>query len=80
MPAAFSGELTGRRVVDSRCDLLGIIDDLLIDEDTGTVLGLLLNLDAGIDAALLPWPTRGAHLLVPVGEVAKVDEDIVLNR
>ena len=42
MPAAFSEELSGRRVVDSRGDLLGTVVDLFIDDVTGTVLGLLL--------------------------------------
>ena len=44
MPAAFSAELSGRRVVDSRGDLLGTIVDLFIDDVGGEVLGLLLDL------------------------------------
>ena len=47
MPAAFSAELSGRRVVDSRGDLLGTIVDLFIDDVGGEVLGLLLDLDHG---------------------------------
>ena len=42
MPAAFSAELSGRRVVDSRGDLLGTVVDLFIDDMSGNVLGLLL--------------------------------------
>ena len=80
MPAAFSSELTGRRVVDSRGDLLGKIADLVVDEATGNVLGMLLELDSGLDPNLLPWPTYGDHLLVPTEEVEKVDEDIHLSR
>ena len=57
MPAAFSAELSGRRVVDSRGDLLGTIVDLFIDDVGGEVLGLLLDLDHGLDPKLLPWPT-----------------------
>lgn len=80
MPAAFSAELTGRRVVDSRGDLLGTIVDLFIDDASGDVLGLLLELDAGLDANLLPWSTFGEHLVVPTEEVASIDEDIHLTR
>ena len=69
MPAAFSAELSGRRVVDSRGDLLGTIVDLFIDDVGGEVLGLLLDLDHGLDPKLLPWPTFGAvsytHLTLP---------------
>ena len=80
MPAAFSAELSGRRVVDSRGDLLGTVVDLFIDDASGTVLGLLLELDTGLDAKLLPWSTLGEHLVVPTEEVSSIDEDIHLNR
>lgn len=80
MPAAFSAELVGRRVLDSRGDLLGTIVDLHVDVGSGTVLGLLLDLDHGLDPGLLPWPTRGDHLLVPTAEVSSIDEDIHLSR
>ncbi len=80
MPATFSAELAGRRVVDSRGELLGTIVDLFIDDASGDVLGLLLELDAGLDANLLPWATFGNHLVVPTEEVASIDEDIHLTR
>lgn len=80
MPAAFSTELSGRRVVDSRGDLLGTVVDLFIDDVNGTVLGLLLELDAGLDPKLLPWSTLGDHLVIPTDEVSSIDEDIHLNR
>ena len=80
MPAAFSEELSGRRVVGSRGDLLGTVVDLFIDDVTGTVLGLLLELDTGLDPNLLPWSTFGDYLVVPTEEVASIDEDIHLTR
>ena len=80
MPAAFSAELSGRRVVDSRGDLLGTIVDLFIDDVGGEVLGLLLDLDHGLDPNLLPWPSFGAHLVIPTEDVASIDEDVHLNR
>jgi sporulation protein YlmC with PRC-barrel domain len=80
MPATFSMELCGRRVVDSRGDLLGTIADLILDEASGNVLGLLLELDSGLDPSLLPWPTHGEHLVVPTDEVERIDEDIHLTR
>ena len=80
MPAAFSAELSGRRVVDSRGDLLGTIVDLFIDDVGGEVLGLLLDLDHGLDPNLLPWPSFGEHLVIPTEDVASIDEDVRLNR
>ena len=80
MPAAFSTELSGRRVIDRRGDLLGTIADLIIDDSTGNILGMLLKLDTGLDANLLPWPSHGEHLLVPTEEIEKVDEDVHLAR
>ena len=80
MPAAFSAELSGRRVVDSRGDLLGTIVDIFIDDIGGEVLGLLLDLDHGLDPKLLPWPTFGEHLVVPTEEVSRIDEDVHLSR
>ena len=80
MPAAFSAELSGRRVVDSRGDLLGTIVDLFIDDVGGEVLGLLLDLDHGLDSNLLPWPSFGEHLVIPTEDVASIDEDVHLNR
>ena len=80
MPAAFSAELAGRRVVDSRGDLLGTIVDLFIDDVGGEVLGLLLDLDHGLDPNLLPWPSFGEHLVIPTEDVASIDEDVHLNR
>ena len=80
MPAAFSAELSGRRVLDSRGDLLGTIVDLFIDHVGGEVLGLLLDLDHGLDPNLLPWPAFGEHLVIPTEEVASIDEDVHLNR
>ena len=80
MPAAFSAELSGRRVVDSRSDLLGTIVDLFIDDVGGEVLGLLLDLDHGLDPNLLPWPSFGEYLVIPTEDVASIDEDVHLNR
>ena len=80
MPAAFNTELSGLRVIDRRGDLLGTIADLVIDDSTGNILGLLLKLDSGLDATLLPWPSHGEHLLVPTAEIEKVDDDVHLNR
>jgi sporulation protein YlmC with PRC-barrel domain len=80
MPAAFSTELSGRRVVDSRGDFLGTVVDLFIDDVSGNVLGLLLELDAGLDPKLLPWSTFGEYLVVPTEEVESIDEEIHLNR
>ena len=80
MPAAFSAEPSGRRVVDSRGDLLGTIVDLFIDDVGGEVLGLLLDLDHGLDPNLLPWPSFGEHLVIPTEDVASIDEDVHLNR
>ena len=80
MPAAFSAELSGRRVVDSRGDLFGTIVDLFIDDVGGEVLGLLLDLDHGLDPNLLPWPSFGEHLVIPTEDVASIDEDVHLNR
>ena len=80
MPAAFSAELSGRRVVDSRGELLGTIVDLFIDDVGGEVLGLLLDLDHGLDPNLLPWPSFGEHLVIPTEDVASIDEDVHLNR
>ena len=80
MPAAFSAELSGRRVVDSRGDLLGTIVDLFIDDVGGEVMGLLLDLDHGLDPNLLPWPSFGEHLVIPTEDVASIDEDVHLNR
>ena len=80
MPAAFSAELSGRRVVDSRGDLLGTIVDLFIDDVGGEVLGLVLDLDHGLDPNLLPWPSFGEHLVIPTEDVASIDEDVHLNR
>ena len=72
MPAAlflFSNRFVGRNVVD-----------LFIDDTNGTVLGLLLELDEGLDPKLLPWSTFGEFLVVPTDEVASIDEEIHLNR
>ena len=80
MPAAFSAELSGRRVVASRGALLGTIVDLFIDDIGGEVLGLLLDLDHGLDPKLLPWPTFGEHLVIPTEEVSRIDEDVHLSR
>jgi sporulation protein YlmC with PRC-barrel domain len=80
MPATFSAELSGRRVVDSRGDLLGTIVDLFIDDVGGEVLGLLLDLDHGLDPNLLPWPSFGEHLVIPTEDVASIDQDVHLNR
>ena len=80
MPAAFSTELSGRRVVDSRGDLLGTIVDLFIDDIGGEVLGFLLDLDHGLDPSLLPWSTFGDNLVIPTDDVASIDEDIRLTR
>ena len=80
MPAAFSTELSGLRVIDRRGDLLGTIADLIIDDSTGNVLGMLLKLDSGLDVNLLPWPSHGEHLLIPTNEIEKVDEDVHLAR
>ena len=44
------------------------------------MLGLLLDLDHGLDPKLLPWPTFGEHLVIPTEEVSRIDEDVHLSR
>lgn len=79
MSASFGHELLGREIVDSLGDKLGILDDLLIDVETGDVLHMLIRLETDIDPGKLPWTTHNGLLRVPIEVVDRVAAKIHLR-
>ena len=77
--ASFGHELLSREVVDMVGDSLGILVDLEIDSDSGSVLNLLIKLEENIDPSLLPWSMHGDHLRVPVDVVDRIASKVHLR-
>jgi sporulation protein YlmC with PRC-barrel domain len=80
MTATFGRELIGLAVVDSRGDILGTVADLMVDLGSGAISTLVIELQAQLDAAKLPWPSEAGLMLLPSDEIDRVGHQIVLKR
>ena len=78
--AIFGREMFGRTVLDRTGATLGTLIDLHVDLNTGSVSELLVQVEEGLDAASLPFPTVGSAVAIPAASVARVASSVHLNR
>lgn len=72
MSASFGHELLGRDVVDALGDRLGILEDLIIDIETGDVMNMLIKIGSELDPSKLPWSMSDGLLKVPIEMVDRI--------
>ena len=77
--AIFGREIIGNNVVDRTGAVLGSLVDLSFDLNTGVISELLVQVEATVDAAALPFENTGATVHIPGTAVARIAESIHLN-
>ena len=78
--AIFGREVLGRSVVDRTGAVLGTLQDLHLDLNTGTISELIVVVEASVDAAALPFEHRGNTVNIPATAVARIANNIPLNQ
>ncbi|HIK78878.1 MAG: PRC-barrel domain-containing protein [Euryarchaeota archaeon] len=72
MTASFGHELLGREVVDAIGDRLGVLEDFIIDVETGDVMNMLIKIGSELDPSKLPWSMSDGLLKVPIEMVDRI--------
>jgi sporulation protein YlmC with PRC-barrel domain len=78
--AVFGREMLGRQVLDRTGAVLGTLRDLQFDLNTGAISELVVEVEAGVNAASLPFDHHENTVHVPASSVARVASSIHLNR
>ena len=79
MPS-FSNEFMSMKVVDSSGELLGTLQDIVIDPRTGDVTEIMVKVEQEIDVTKLPWSMKNNLCAIPAQEVREFDDRVVLRR
>lgn len=79
MPS-FSNEFIKRKVVDSSGELLGVLEDIVIDPRTGDITEIMVKVEQEIDVNKLPWAMKNNLCAIPAQEVREIEERVVLRR
>jgi len=79
MPS-FSNEFINRKVVDSSGELLGSLQDIVIDPRTGDLTEIMVKVEPEIDVTKLPWSMKDNLCAIPAQEVREIDDRVVLRR
>lgn len=79
MTASFGHELLGRNVVDVTGDHLGILEDFIIDVETGDVMFMLIKVGNELDPSKLPWSCIEGLLKVPIEIVDRIAVNVHLR-
>ena len=77
--AIFGREILGNTVVDRTGATMGILTDMHVDLNTGLVSEFLVQVEADIDPAVLPFDHVGRIVKIPSTSVARIAEKIHLN-
>lgn len=78
--AVFAREIIGRNVIDSHSVLLGTLQDITFDKQSGSLSSIRVKVEADIDPAALPWEMDDGLMRIPVEEIARIASRIHLKR
>ena len=77
--AIFGREILGNTVVDRTGAPMGVLTDMHFDLNTGLISELLVEVEANLDPAVLPFDHVGRTVKIPGTAVARIAEKIHLN-
>ena len=77
--AIFGREILGNTVVDRTGEPMGVLTDIHVDLNTGFISELMVQVEADIDPAILPFEHEGRIVKIPGTAVARIAEKIHLN-
>ncbi len=77
--AIFGREILGNTVVDRTGEPMGVLTDIHVDLNTGLISELMVQVEADIDPAILPFEHEGRIVKIPGTAVARIAEKIHLN-
>ena len=78
--AIFAREIIGREVVDAHNEKLGLLTDLIIDKQSGSVTIAVVKLESNLDPNLLPWEHEKGAVRIPIDDVSRISRQIHLKR
>ena len=77
--AIFGREILGNTVVDRTGEPMGVLTDIHVDLNTGLISELMVQVEADIDPAILPFEHEGRIVKIPGTAVTRIAEKIHLN-
>ena len=72
-------DIRGYQVATSNARILGILDELAIDEKTGKITDIIIKTETDRNFNVKGAQRKGDLLVVPFGKVEKVGEFIIIS-
>jgi sporulation protein YlmC with PRC-barrel domain len=72
-------DIKGYQVATSNARILGVLEELSIDEKTGKITDIVIRTDAERNVNVKGSKRNGDLLIVPFGKVEKVGEFIIIS-
>ena len=72
-------DIRGYQVATSNARILGILDELTIDEKTGKITDIVIRTETERNVNVKGATRKGDLLIVPFGKVEKVGEFIIIS-
>lgn len=72
-------DIKGYQVATSNARILGVLDELTIDEKTGKITDIVIRTEAERNIKVKGAKHKGDLLIVPFGKVEKVGEFIIIS-
>ena len=73
-------EIKNYQVATNNARILGVLDELIINEKTGKIVDIAIRVESGRNVHVKGAKRKGDHLLVPFTQVEKVGEFIIVTE
>ncbi|WP_178647014.1 PRC-barrel domain-containing protein [uncultured Methanobrevibacter sp.] len=73
-------EIKNYQVATTNARILGVLDELIVNEKTGKIVDIAIKIDSERNVHLKGAKRNGNHLLVPFTKVEKVGEFIIVSE
>ncbi len=73
-------EIKNYQVATNNARILGVLDELVINEKTGKIVDIAIKIEAGRNIHVKGAKRQGDILLVPFAKVEKVGEFIIVSE
>lgn len=73
-------EIKNYQVATTNARILGLLDELIVNEKTGKIVDIAIKIDSERNIHLKGAKRKGNHLLVPFTKVEKVGEFIIVSE
>ena len=73
-------QIKNYQVATNNARILGVLDELIIDEKTGKIIDIAIKVESGYNVHVKGGKRKGDLLFVPFAKVEKVGEFIIVTE